>query len=61
MNGAMRGIIGPFFASLLLLHLVGCKSYWLGQYEGHIENGTRSIETDSRFPQKSTTLKQRAG
>ena len=43
----MRRISGPLFGSVLLLCLRGCgpdgQSYWLGQYEGHVDNGTRAI------------------
>jgi len=64
MNGAMRGIIGPFFASLLLLHLGGCQwgatAYWLHQYDGRIEKGTRSIESARSDAQRAAGYAERA-
>jgi len=59
-----RGLLGPFLASLLLLYLGGChwggKSYWLRQYEGHIEKGTRSIESAQNDAERAGSYAERA-
>jgi tetratricopeptide (TPR) repeat protein len=58
----MRWIIGFFFASCLFFG--GCewggKSYWLGKYEGHIKNGTRSIDSARSDTERAAGHDERA-
>ncbi len=64
MNGASRGIVARFLASVLLLQLGGCgwggASYWLALYQSRIDNGTRAIESARSEPQRAAGYAERA-